>query len=121
MSRIEQINEILRYMQGGTPDVEGCAVVSEDGLMIASAFPAKFDDGRVAGMTSTLLSLGTRTAQELERGDLEQVFVKGRDGYVIAMNATEGTVLVALTNGRAKLGLIFLDMNRAAEQLKRIL
>ena len=50
MSRVEQINEILRFMQSGTPDVEGCAVVSEDGLMIASAFPQSIDEGRVAGM-----------------------------------------------------------------------
>ena len=121
MSRVEQIKEILRYMQSGTPDVEGCAVVSEDGLMIASAFPQTIDEGRVAGMTATLLSLGSRTALELERGSLEQVFVKGEKGYVIAMNATEGTVLVVLTSVEAKLGLIFLDMGRAVQQLAKVI
>lgn len=121
MSRVEQINEILRFMHSGTPDVEGCAVVSEDGLMIASAFPQHIDEGRIAGMTSTLLSLGGRTAQELERGTLEQVFVKGDRGYVIVQQASEGTVLVVLTSEDAKLGLVFLDMRRAVEQIRKVL
>lgn len=121
MSRVEQINEILRFMQSGTPDVEGCAVVSEDGLMIASAFPQSIDEGRVAGMTSTLLSLGGRTAQELERGNLKQVFVKGDKGYVIAQSAAEGVVLVVLTSEDAKLGLVFLDMRRAVEQIGKVI
>ena len=121
MNRVEQINEILRFMQAGTPYVEGCAVVSEDGLMIASAFPQGIDEGRVAGMTSPLLSLGGRTAQELERGSLQQVFVKGDKGYVIAQNASEGVVLVVLTSEDAKLGLVFLDMRRAVEQIGKVL
>ena len=121
MSRIEQINDILRFMQSGTPDVEGCAIVSDDGLMIASAFPSHFDEGRIAGMTSTLLSLGGRTAEELERGELEQVYVKGNHGYVIATQASEGTVFVVLTNQNAKLGLIFLDMRRCIEQIRKVL
>lgn len=121
MSRVEKLNDILRYMQSGTPDVEGCALVSDDGLMIASAFPQHIDEGRVAGMTSTLLSLGGRTAKELERGDLKQVFVKGEKGYVVAMKAAEGTVMVALTSQNAKLGLIFLDMTRAVDKIKEVL
>ncbi|PIE01055.1 MAG: hypothetical protein CSA81_13050 [Acidobacteria bacterium] len=117
MNRMEKINEILGYMHSGTPDVEGCAIVSEDGLMIASAFPSQFDEGRIAGMTSTLLSLGSRTSEELGRGDLKQVFVKGEHGYVIAMSASEGTVFMVLTNEKAKLGLIFLDMKRTVAKI----
>ena len=96
-------------------------MVSDDGLMIASALAPQIDEGRIAGMTSTLISLGTRTAQELERGNLEQVYVKGSSGYVIVTQASEGTVLVVLTNHEAKLGLIFLDMRRCIEQIRKLL
>ena len=37
MSRIDNLNKILRTLQSQTPDVDGCALVSDDGLMIASA------------------------------------------------------------------------------------
>ena len=75
MSRVDHLNKILRSLQSGSPDVEASALISEDGLMIASALPAHVDETRVAGMSATLLSLGTRAATELERGDVLEVLV----------------------------------------------
>lgn len=121
MSRIDNVNRILRNLQSGTPDLEACALVSEDGLMIASALPQHVDDARVAGMTATLASLGERAADELERGNVEQVFVKGKNGYALMMQASDTTLLLILASRTAKLGLIFLDTQRAASQLAKLL
>jgi predicted regulator of Ras-like GTPase activity (Roadblock/LC7/MglB family) len=121
MARIEELNKILRTLQSGTPDIEASALISEDGLMIASALPQHVEELRVAGMSSTLLSLGTRAAMELERGDLRQVLIRGERGYAIMVTAAQGTMLLVLTTKDAKLGLVFLDMSRAVEQIKKIL
>jgi hypothetical protein len=121
MARIEELNKILRTLQSGTPDIEASALISEDGLMIASALPQHVEELRVAGMSSTLLSLGTRAATELERGDLRQVLIRGERGYAIMVTAAQGTMLLVLTTKDAKLGLVFLDMSRAVEQIKKIL
>lgn len=120
-SRGEELNAILRGFQTGTPDIEASALISEDGLMIASALPQQIEEIRVAGMSSTLLSLGTRAAAELERGDVEQVLIRGKNGYVVMVTAAPGTMLLALTTTDAKLGLVFLDMSRAVERIKKIL
>lgn len=58
MSRVDSLNHILRSLQTGTPDIEACALISDDGLVIASALPQHVDEMRVAGMSATLLSLG---------------------------------------------------------------
>lgn len=121
MSRVEHLNKILRSLQSGSPDVEAAALISEDGLMIASALPAHVDEARVAGMSATLLSLGTRAAIELERGDVEEVLVRGKDGYAVMVTAGQGTLLLVLASRQAKLGLVFLDMRRAASDVKRVL
>ena len=121
MSRIEELNRILRTLQSGTPDLEACALISEDGLMIASALPQHYEEIRVAGMSSTLLSLGMRAATELERGNVEQVLIRGQHGYVVMVAAAQGTMLLVLTTKEAKLGLIFLDLSRAVEGIKKIL
>lgn len=112
---------VLRNLQAGTPDVEACALVSEDGLMIASALPQHVDETRVAGMTATLASLGIRAAEELERGEVEQVFVKGKNGYAMMFQASDNSLLLVLTSKNAKLGLIFLDAQRAAAQIQKVL
>ena len=121
MSRLDDLNRILRTLQSGTPDIEASALVSEDGLMIASALPQHVQEVRIAGMSSTLLSLGMRAATELGRGNLEQVLIRGTNGYVVMVKAKSGTMLLTLTTKEAKLGLIFLDMSRAVEDIDRIL
>ncbi len=89
--------------------------------MIASALPQHYEEVRIAGMSSTLLSLGTRAATELERGHVEQVIIRGESGYVVMVTAAQGTMLLVLTTREAKLGLIFLDMSRAVTAIKKVL
>ena len=116
-SRAEAMEHILRNLVGSTPDLEGAAVVSTDGLVLASALPAGTDEDRVSAMAAALLSLGERTAGELSRGDLEQVYVKGDLGYVVLMRAGDESVLEAIAGKAAKLGMVLLDMKRAAAEL----
>ncbi len=89
--------------------------------MIASALPQHVEESRVAGMSATLLSLGTRAATELERGDVEEILVRGADGYAVMVAAGSGTLLLALATKSAKLGLIFLDMRRTVAEIRKIL
>ena len=121
MSRIQELNKVLRGLQSGTPELEAAAVISEDGLLIASALPEHIDEGRVAGMSAVLLSLGTRAAVELGRGEPEQVLIKGTQGYVCMNHVTGGALLLVLTTETAKLGLIFLEVKRASQALAKLL
>jgi len=119
-SRTEQMVDRLRELQRSTPDIEASAIVSVDGLTIASALPGDVEEDRVSAMSAAMLSLGERIAQELGRGALDQVYIRGEQGYVILMSVGEEAVLTVLANENAKLGLIFLDMRRAVSDLVRI-
>jgi predicted regulator of Ras-like GTPase activity (Roadblock/LC7/MglB family) len=119
-SRTKQMVDRLRELQASTPDVEASAVVSVDGLTMASSLPAGIEEDRVSAMSAAMLSLGERIAGELGRGTLDQVYIKGEHGYVLLMAVGEEAVLTVLAREQAKLGLLFLDMRRAAEDLVRI-
>ena len=121
MSRTEQMVDRLRALQASSPDVEASAVVSVDGLTMASALPADVEEDRVAAMSAAMLSLGERIATELGRGDLDQVYIRGAQGFVILMAVGNGAVLTVLAREQAKLGLLFLDMRRATEDLTELL
>ena len=116
-SRAEEMVKRLREMQAATPEIEASAVVSVDGLTIASALPTDVEEDRVSAMSAAMLSLGERIATELKRGTLDQVYIRGNNGYVILSSIGEDAVLTALAREEAKLGLIFLEMRRAAEDL----
>ena len=111
----------LRELQSSSPDIEASAVVSVDGLTIASALPQGVEEDRVSAMSAAMLSLGERIANELGRGVLEQVYIKGEKGYVVLMSVGEEAVLTALAREQAKLGLLFLDMRRATDDLKKLI
>jgi predicted regulator of Ras-like GTPase activity (Roadblock/LC7/MglB family) len=120
-SRAELMVERLRNLQASTLDIEASAIVSVDGLIMASALPATVEEDRVSAMSAAMLSLGERIAGELGRGMLDQVYVKGNDGYVLLMSVGEEAVLTVLARKSAKLGLIFLDMRRVVEDLAGLL
>ena len=117
----EQMQQALKKLVTNTPDLEGAATVSLDGLILASVLPAGTDEDRVSAMAAALLSLGERTAEELQRGTLEQVYVKGNEGYIILMQAGPEAVLEVIAGGSAKLGMVLLDMKRAAQEVTRLL
>jgi len=79
------------------------------------------EEDRVAAMSAAMLSLGERIASELGRGKLEQVYIKGLDGVVLLMAVGQDAVLSLLARSDAKLGLVMLDMRRAAEDLEKLL
>ena len=120
-SRTEILTNLLKDLEATTPDIEASAVVSVDGLMIASALPQNVEEDRVAAMSAAMLSLGERTASELARGGLSEVYVKGESGYVLLMAAGEDAVLTGLARKNAKLGLVFLDMKRTAEEVAKVI
>ena len=120
-SRSQQMHSLLRDLQMTSPDIEASAVVSVDGLTIASALPSDVEEDRVSAMSAAMLSLGERIATELGRGSLDQVYIKGESGYVVLMAIGEDAVLTALASSRAKLGLIFLDMRRVAAALEELI
>ncbi len=119
--RAEMIEAVLKELNAASADIEASAVVSTDGLMIASLLPQGLDEDRVGAMSAALLSLGDRTAQELARGELEQVLVRGSKGFVLMTYAGPEAVLTVLTRPNAKLGLVFLDVKRAAQQIAKLL
>jgi predicted regulator of Ras-like GTPase activity (Roadblock/LC7/MglB family) len=119
--RSEMLVSILSELNGASADIEATGVVSTDGLMIAAVLPSAMDEDRVGAMSAAMLSLGDRTAQELVRGELEQVLIKGKSGYVLMTYAGKEAVLTVLAKPNAKLGLIFLDVKRAASNIAELL
>jgi predicted regulator of Ras-like GTPase activity (Roadblock/LC7/MglB family) len=119
-SRADQMVERLRTMQAAAPDIEASAIVSVDGLIMASALQQGVEEDRVSAMSAAMLSLGERISSELGRGGLEQVYIKGNAGSIVLTSVGDEAVLTALARHDAKLGLIFLEMRRAAEDLTKL-
>lgn len=117
----ETLDGILKQLLAAIPEVKSTAIVSVEGLPIASALPQGVDETRIAAMTAAILSLGERAAHEMQKGDLEQIMVKGSDGYLLVLAAGPNAVLVVSTTPDVRLGLIFLDCKRTTEKIAKLI
>jgi len=120
-TRARRIQTTLEQLVNGTPEIRGCALVSDDGLIIGSVLQAETDEDSIGGMASVLLSLGNRVGAELALGELDQILIKGKDANALMVGAGDGVLLLVMMSQRAKLGLIFLDVRRAAAELATII
>jgi predicted regulator of Ras-like GTPase activity (Roadblock/LC7/MglB family) len=119
--REAEIQTALVTLTNGSVDIEAAALVSRDGLIIASALAAGMDEARVAAIVAAVLSLGDRMSTELSRGQLEQVLITGKAGHVLLQQSGNHAVLCTIANKAVKLGLLFMDANRAAETITALL
>src|SRR3954468_3906292 len=113
-SRSSRLDSAIHGLLSQTPEIEAAAVVSFDGLPMASALPQSMDEDRVAAMSAALLSLGERAAQGLGRGELNQVYIEGEVGTVFLVSADDEAVLVAVAAPGAKAGMMLYEVRRAA-------
>jgi hypothetical protein len=120
-SRSQQLDRVIADLLAQAPEVEAAAVVSFDGLPMASALPATMDEDRVAAMSAALLSLGERAAEGLGRGGLNQVYIEGERGTVFLVSADDEAVLVAVGAKGAKVGMMLYEVRRSAENVANVL
>lgn len=120
-SKSQRLAVALDDFMHSSPDVEAAAVVSFDGLSMASALPPGMEEDRVGAMSAALLSLGEQAAIGLGRGQLNQVFVEGEQGFVFLMSARDQAVLAAVARRTAKIGFMLFEMRRAATRIGEIL
>ncbi|MCC7076693.1 MAG: roadblock/LC7 domain-containing protein [Acidimicrobiia bacterium] len=120
-TRGEQIAEALDSFLQSCPDVEGAAIMSADGLPMASALPEGFQEERIAAMAAAMLGLGEKAAETLGRGSMRQLFVEGDHGFIYLMSAGPSAVLCAVSRPSGKTGLVLYEMKEAAGRIARAL
>jgi predicted regulator of Ras-like GTPase activity (Roadblock/LC7/MglB family) len=117
MANLSSLQAILQSYVANTPEVQGAAVVTPDGLPLASTLPVGMDEERTSAMSAAMLSLGERIGKELGRGAIERVFVQGEKGYGVLTSCGPDAVLLTIASHEVKQGLLFLEIKRVAASI----
>lgn len=117
----EKLSHILQDFVSTTTNVQGAAMVTTDGLPLASSLPSGMDEERVSAMSAAMLSLGERIGRELTRGELDRIYVQGNEGFSILTSCGSDAVFLVLASKEAKQGVLMLEIKRALAELKLIL
>jgi predicted regulator of Ras-like GTPase activity (Roadblock/LC7/MglB family) len=117
----EKMRHILQNFVSTTPDIQGAAMVTTDGLPLASSLPGSRDEERVSAMSAAMLSLGDRIGRELATGGMDRIYVQGHDGFSILTSCGEDAVFLVLANKEAKQGILMLEIKRTLAELQLVL
>jgi len=118
------IKEDLEILLGGlkrTGDVQASAVVSRDGLLMASDIPPGIHAEAFGAMNATMVGAAETAISELQKGVLARVVIESKDVKIIACGAGPKALLVVMSGPQAKLGFILMEMNKASEKVKELL
>lgn len=119
--RVKRLEERMKALLNTVPEIEGAAVVSVDGLGIASVLEPDVEEDRIAAMSAAMLSLGERIASELGRGKMDQVYVKGEYGFALLTAVGPQAVLSVIARGDARLGLLLLELRKVVRDIESLL
>ncbi|MBI5653462.1 MAG: roadblock/LC7 domain-containing protein [Chloroflexi bacterium] len=117
---VEAITQELEAFGNIVSDIEASAVVSRDGLIIATNFPPDLDESSISAMSATMVSLGAKIASALARGAVDQLYIRGEKGYAILVPAGEHAVFTVLAKSSARLGLIMRDIRKTSFEVAKL-
>lgn len=114
---LEKILSDLKQMGG----INASSIASRDGLLIVSDMDIKSHAETFAAMSATMLGAAENATAELGKGIPDRVIVESDHGKLVTMGAGPKALIVILTEPDAGLGLILVELEKAAEKIKKIL
>lgn len=111
------LTQNLQTLLQSAPDLDALALVSMDGIEIASALPQEVNKARLSAMALAVYTLSEQVATDLHRYKLEEVYIRGEHGFIVIIQVDRQAILVALARADARPGLVLLELRRIANTL----
>ncbi len=115
----EQVEALLEEFTWG--DIQASSVIGVDGTIWASTLPPVPDITHLGQMLLEVFQYAKELAAKFYWEDVEQVFIKGNNGWVITMPVLNKAILVAVVRPNALLGLVFRQMEQTIEKISTLL
>ena len=101
-------------------DIRAAAVVSRDGVLIASSMPPEVHPETFAAMAAIMLGAAETATLEMNAAAPDRLIVETDEVRLVVAGAGERMMLVALADARAGLGRVIVEMGRAIARIKDI-
>ncbi|HID28120.1 MAG TPA: roadblock/LC7 domain-containing protein [Methanosarcinales archaeon] len=116
----QMLEEILNDLEkiGG---IESSAIMRRDGVIIVSHISTDCNEETFAAMSATMLGAAETAISRIGKGVLNKVIVESKHYKLVVVGAGPKALLVVMTSPNIGLGLIIMEVEKAAEKIKKIL
>ncbi len=118
-SQKKRLVRILKQISLGC-DLEALAVVNAEGIKVAFFSEKGTDPDLLSAVSSAILSTGRMVSNNLAHGDLEQVLIRGEEGFTILASADE-YILIGASRDLHNVGLAMQVIKRYVPEAIEIL
>ncbi len=115
-SRSDALSHQLQHLLQASSGLDALSLVSMDGGEIASALLEGVNRERLAAMSLAVFTLGQQIGSEFERGNLNELYIKGKAGFIVLIPISNQAILIGLAHADARPGLVILELRHIAEK-----
>ena len=116
----EKIRVLLQKIED-TTKLEGLAVVTRDGVRVASSASTSVDADMLSAASAAMISTGEMTSMQLNYGSLSDIIIRGDNGHILLTRAGPNHMLVAASQDTTQLGLNLGVLRRYAVTISRMI
>lgn len=116
-SRQQALSHQLENFLHTSSGLDALALVSMDGGEIASALSKRIDAARLSAMTLAAFTLSQQIGSEFERGNLQELYIRGKNGFIILIPIANQAILFGLARLDARPGLVLLELRHIADRM----
>jgi predicted regulator of Ras-like GTPase activity (Roadblock/LC7/MglB family) len=123
-AKLTRTNELLEKILSdlnNLGNIEASAIISRDGLLIKGNIPEGVKAETFAAMAATMLGAAETATSELDKGLPNRVIVESENGKLVCMGTGPKGLLIILTKSDTGLGLILVELEKAASLIKDII
>jgi uncharacterized protein len=113
-----RVNDVLSDLRRA--GIRATAIVSREGILIASDLPPEVHAETFAAMAAIMFSAAETAALEMNEATPDRLIVETDEGRLVVAGAGERMMVVALTDAKAGLGHVIVELSRAVTRLKEI-
>jgi predicted regulator of Ras-like GTPase activity (Roadblock/LC7/MglB family) len=119
-STVQVIRGTLRKAINEYGEIDAIYLSTFDGNPICAVSKKKRDTAEFGIVSSVMVKLGILGAQTLDKGELEVVYIKGKNGYVFIRNIDKDVVMTISTSKDAPIGLLH-NIEDLAQKISEVL
>nr|MDO8082291.1 roadblock/LC7 domain-containing protein [Candidatus Freyarchaeota archaeon] len=124
MTISEQKSEKIRIMLQKIEDttkLEGLAVITRDGVRIASSASVSVDADMLSAASAAMISTGEMATIQLNYGNLSDIIIRGDNGHILLTRSGPNHMLVAASKDTTQLGLNLGVLRRYAKLISEMI
>lgn len=111
------MQSILTDLNNTSSNIQASALISTDGLVIASALPQDMNEDTLGAISAALHSVGVRSVRDLASGAMEHIMVKSSQDYIVMTQAGKEAVLTVIVKSHVGLEQVMSNIKFATQKL----